>query len=62
MFKDVITFFAILAVVGALCIAADITSGQNNDSVPIELAHLGGIGLVMVTVGIVGEMCIWLLP
>jgi hypothetical protein len=52
------TFFAILIVVGGLCIAADVA--PPSDSVPTELSNLSGIGAVMVAVGIMGEVCLCL--
>lgn len=56
------TFFAILIVVGIICVALNVEANRTSDSIPAELANHGSLGLGLVGVGVLGLFCNWLLP
>jgi hypothetical protein len=56
------TFFVILIIVGIVCVALNVEANRTSDSIPIELANHGSLGLSLIGIGLIGVVCAWLLP
>lgn len=49
-------FFVVIITLGAFMIWAD--HSHPSDSVPVELANIGGVGAAMVALGLFGLTCV----
>jgi hypothetical protein len=56
------TFFAIMILVGVICVSLNVEANRTSDSIPTELANHGSLGLSLIGIGLIGVVCAWLMP
>lgn len=53
-------FFGLMILMGAAFVWLEYEARRVSDSIPAGLADHGGLGVALISVGVVGTCCVWL--